>query len=498
MMLNCCKIYKSYKHNIYNNNIKKDYIYQARCIYDCEKCIKDNDIIIRVSKEYTLLCNDLIKYISGYMVEDPNVKIVKNDDLMNIEIVTIQYYYDTIIRFFESEVECSINSDNYLCKVNFNNIKISIIKTLCRTHSNIRNKYSDDILIGKIISLCDILKESKFLEVFLYPQIQPVIRGDLKKIYHYGFLHDLAIYIEKHYNKINWSYILSILYQVEVNQHFLFLFTLFNDLYNLIPINTYDNFKLQEDRLPLEDIFLCMQKVCTTNEIINNDFRNLYSHLLTDLNITQREYYYSTYAEALSLDKNRIEFKFNQKQHDNPYGTAVFHGSEEDFSDELSLEWGLWSTSSELSFILKIHNKFITPNNSELKLENCRVEIPIAAADKNSHKYTEIFIRPYFSESNELMFNITDEMEYDQGLKNYLKYQYEIVNEDIIMTLAINKSYLHIPDDGSFGMDILISCADSNSFYSGYDFRKTLTWTGRESSWRDIRTYALMKPKTNN
>lgn len=491
-MFECCNTYKNF--DLYNTQVKDDSIIQAPCIFSDNLCIGKHDVLINTSENNLLFCKELEQFLYDITMESPKIKYIIKDE-EKITVSSNHCYYELIIHFFEllGSTEISFNKNSF--KINYKGIEVLVFKTFCNIHSQSKNEYSETVLIGKLLSLCDVLKESVHLEIFSYPQFQPMLKGDLKNLYNYGFLHDLAVYICIHEKNIKWDSVFNILYCLEVNQQFLFLFQLFNHLYNLIPNKFIPQFKILKETIPSDAILCIIRENCTYKEIINNDYRCLYNALLTDLNCTKREYFYTKHNEQISFDLNHLRFEVSQHNHNNPYGSSVFHGSEKDDSDNLFFSWGVWEYNEYISFLIKLYNPFFIKSN-ESKFENCRIEISIAATDDISHKFTEIFVHPFFNEEEQLDFKITDGMENDEKLCENLKYRYIAVGEEFLIALSIKKSYLHIPHEGTFGMDILLSCADNNSLYKHHSFRKTISWTGNEPSWRDIRTYSLMRKRS--
>ena len=481
---------------IYNYEVKKDFISKAACIYDMKLCVGNHDIVIYANKSLKKICELLVDYICDYSVEIPIVKYIESDNDNKLTISTVRYYFDIINKFFCLQGYDLITDCKNKIILKFKNTEVSIYKNLCSMPCRLSEKYSQTVLIGKILSLCDVLKKTEFLRIEYYPQVPAILDDKMKGVFHYDYLHDLAMYIDRYHDQIDWYKVFDILSQMHINSQCLYLLKVFNGLYELIPdeffISFIKNHRQSIDKTPPDEILDAMRSICTVDELLNNDFRSLYRYFLSNDNKTQRFYNYLECPDELSFDERRLMFSFDQKNHNNPHGTCVFHGSENDDSDELSLSWGVWSCGSKLSFLIKFYNKFINQENDDAHLENCRIEIPIVAADNSSHKFTEIFIVPFFNELGKLCFSISDTMGRDSELCYNMNYDYKIDGQDIIISMSIEKSYLHIPKDGMFGFDMLISCADSNSFYEKHPFRKTLSWMGCELKWRYLLIYDKM------
>lgn len=495
-MLDCCTRLKNEIPSLLSDDrVKKSLDEQLGCV--CESCcIGDFDLICASTDDTKQTADELIGCIALMSARHPTVKTISLSGEKQIKITSIPAYSKKIRKIF-SGMECENISDQPQKEVYIlNGTKITVIESLCKTVCSNRTEYSEDRLIGMILGLADVLYRSEYLANDEYPQVNVTFDGNLQYRYNYTFLHNLAVYISLHENVIDWQKVFDILSRLKANTPLVILLRLFNYIYRLIPEDMIDEYiktvDIADEKLLSFDILRCMEKYCTPAELINNDFRRLYRAFLTTENTNGSSFTYPTYSDELSFDESRITYTLDNYSI-NPYGTNAFHGNANDKSDELSVKWGLWECGEKLCFLLKIHNKFITAENPEEYLNKCHTVIAISSSDESSHKLTELLIKPKYSEWSKLSFNIIDGCEGDIPLNEHMKYSYKFEDDLIIITFAVDKSYLHIPVDGMFGLDVLISCSAPwvKQKFSD-DFIKTLTWMGSEKYWRDLRTHARM------
>lgn len=497
-MLECCQRLQNIDHKLLlNAKIGKSLASQFLCA-DPSNCIQHCDMICSYHEDVKDFFYELINTdIAIRCTLPPTINIVEHNCCKSVRLTAIPTIIEKIRQYclgiYHKLPEIHGQVEDY----EFNSVKIFCGEALCRTQYGERCKYNDSTLIGMLLGLGDVLLKSEYLQNDEYPQFSIAIDWKFRYRYNYTFLHDLAVYITLHKDLIDWNKIFCILSKCKANTPLVLLLNLFNHIYELIPnhlLNSFvENAIINDDGLASLEMLKQVNKYCTPNEILNNDYRNLFRALLFSNNINGREYLYGTLDTNLSLDESLLQYTLD-KNTDNPYGSPVFSGNEYDQSDELSVSWGIWASNDNLCFLLKIHNKFIVPENPINWLNRCFTEIAIAAVDNDSHKFSELRINPSFSEEEKLNILITDNANGNYELDHdVVDYEYKFENNDIYVSMAISKSYLHIPKDGLFGLDILTYCAEPWSVYSGLVYRKVLTWTGCEEKWRDPRSYAIFK-----
>lgn len=497
-MYSCCEKLCAFALQLPDEPLKKSLLTQMECISDKRFCIENLDMIIYTTDDGVDFCNNLLDSLAQMSVSSPSVKMIVIKGKKQIEIASICLYLNKIRKIFEAagseKIQDNSDTGTYKC----DGILIKLHPVLCRTKNIYKKTYSETQIIVMLLSLSNAFFRSPYLELPEYPQVNLIFDEKLRDRYNFGFLHDIAVYISMHSIDINWENIFGKLAVLNVTTQMIIMLRLINYIYGIIPYKLLEkyveNALVADEEIFSSEIIRCINDCCTADEIVRNDYRSLYRRMLTDKSTNGTQHFYSEREDTLSYNTKYLEFLIDQNTNSNPYGTAVFHGSEADNSDELSAEWGVWQNKKKLCFLLKIHNKFIVPENDEKSLEHCRMEIIIASADDRSHKFTEISMTPSFSSDKSFTLKIKDNFEYEVPLSKHLNYIYIKENNDLWISLAVDFSYLHISEEGSFGVDIITSCADSWSCYKTHAFRKSLTWTGKEALWRDIRSFALMKP----
>lgn len=497
-MLKCCiRLKNDVSSLLTDGRIQSSLDGQLGCICsDC--CIGENDIVFSYTADVEDTVNGIVSYVEFMSPCSPCIKKSLITGERSLKISAIPQYAKKIRMLIEMSggEKTADDANNVLYRLNDKDI--SVREVLCRTAREHQCEYSVNRLIGKILSLEDILYKSDFLHIDSYPQVSLTLDGKLRYSYNFTFLHDLAVYITMHEESIDWDDVFTSLACMNVTTPLIVLLKLFNHIYCLIPDDNLANFvmdaKIQDESLPAFEILRCIDRYCTSAEILNNDYRKLYRVFLTTENSNGTKFTYPTLADELSFDESRLVYTLDHNT-ENPYGTPVFHGNANDTSDELSVKWGLWECGERLCFLLKIHNKFIRPDNPRENLEKCHTVIALSGADEDSHKLTEVLIKPYLAENGEIAMRVIDSDEFDQPLGAHSEFRYRFDGMDILFALAIDKSYLHIPADGQFGIDVLISCSEPWSEYRFVDdFSKSLTWAGSENLWRDLRSHAMMEP----
>lgn len=502
-MRRCCMKLIEYANIHLNDEIRSSLLSQVCCFNDC--CIRDSDALIYATDDCEDLCIKLVDDLKNFYIGTPRYLLsnLSGKNLIKVSAISIIIKdIRLIILHKNGRFERKSNGSEIYSLLGKT---ISLCNVQCSIPSNYYAEYSESELLGKLFYFMNPLLNTPLYEVRNYPQVGLTLFGKYRHKYNFLFLHGIAVYIERYSEFINWDSVLKKLATIPVTYQFIIFFRLFCDIYKYVPdelVRKYlRNALIDDNHEPSAEIFCCINRYCTSEDILNNCYIKLYRNLLTVENSNKTSFYYPERKDYLSFNLEYLTYTLDQHINTNPYGTTVFSGSEYDDSDELSVKWGVWQCDSYLCFLLKIHNKFMVKENSQDCLDKSNVVITIASSDNVSHKFTEIVVgsdfTSEFTEEGLLIPKVYDRVPDELSFDEFSHYKYKIENEDLCISLAVDFSYLHIPCDGKFGIDILTSCADNWSCYAGLKNRKILTWTGSKSLPRDIRSLALMKPFPN-